>query len=201
MLSGLILQRGDDVSEWSDATALIVVDVQKGFDDEGYWGPRNNPSCESNIAALLEAWREHGWPVVYVRHDSLEPASPLRAGAPGNGFKDVLVGEPDLLVTKSVHSAFYGEPDLHTWLQTHHISSVAVCGIQTNLCCESTARMAGDLGYEMLFVPDATHTFDLKAADGTVLRARELSRASTVLLGSAFGTVVYTSELVAHSAG
>ncbi|MFQ5555732.1 MAG: cysteine hydrolase family protein [Acidimicrobiia bacterium] len=187
--------------DWADATALVVVDVQRGFDDIEYWGPRNNPSCEDNIAALLEAWRDQGWPVVYVRHDSRDPASPLRGGAPGNGLKDVLSGDPDVLVTKSVHSAFYGEPDLHAWLQEHGIASVAVCGIQTNLCCESTARMAGDLGYEMLFVPDATHTFDMKAADGTVFRARDLSRATSVLLGAEFGTVVYTSELVVQSGG
>ena len=43
-----------------------------------------------------------------------------------------ITGEPDLLVSKEVHSAFYGEPDLHAWLQKHGISGVAVCGIQTN---------------------------------------------------------------------
>ncbi len=184
------------MSDWSEATALIVVDVQHGFDDADYWGPRNNPSCEANIAALLAAWRSHGWPVVYVRHDSTEPLSPLRAGEPGNAFKDILSGEPDLLVVKSVHSAFYGEPDLHAWLQAHRIGSVAICGIQTNVCCETTARMASDLGYEMLFVSDATHTFDLRGTDGTILRARQLARSTSLLLGTEFGTAVYTSELV-----
>ena len=32
-------------------TALIVVDVQRGFDDASYWGRRNNPDCERNVAA------------------------------------------------------------------------------------------------------------------------------------------------------
>ena len=31
------------------ATALVVVDMQKAFDDAS-WGRRNNPDCEGNVA-------------------------------------------------------------------------------------------------------------------------------------------------------
>jgi nicotinamidase-related amidase len=47
--------------------ALLVIDVQKAFDSADYWGRRNNPECEANVAALLAAWEG---PRVYVRHDS-----------------------------------------------------------------------------------------------------------------------------------
>lgn len=93
-----------------DSLALLVVDVHRGFDDGGYWGPRNNRACEENIRRLLADWRGHGRPVVFVRHDSTEPGSPLRPGQPGNEFKPVVAGEPDLLITKSVNSAFHGAP-------------------------------------------------------------------------------------------
>ena len=66
------------------ATALVVIDVQKGFDQTEYWGPRNNPACEENIAALITAWRGRGEPLVYVRHDSVTPGSPFQPGTPGN---------------------------------------------------------------------------------------------------------------------
>jgi len=182
--------------DWSESTALVVVDVQKGFDDETYWGPRNNPQCESNVARLISAWREHDWPVVYVRHDSEEPSSPLRPGTPGNEFKDVVSGEPDLLVSKSVHSAFFGQPDLNGWLRDNGITGLAICGIQTNMCCDSTARMASDLGYDVLFVIDATHTFDVVGSNRKVYRAREIARYTSMTLGADFCQVVYTSELV-----
>src|SRR3954452_14155231 len=133
------------------STALVVVDVQQAFDDAGYWGRRNNPGCEANVAALLAEWRARGRPVVFVRHDSVEDASPLRPGEPGNALKPELTGEPDLLVAKCVNSAFYGEPDLDAWLRGRGISSFALGGITTNHCGETTARMDGNVGYGVLF--------------------------------------------------
>ena len=33
--------------------ALVVVDVQRSFDDADYWGVRDNPECEANIGRLI----------------------------------------------------------------------------------------------------------------------------------------------------
>jgi nicotinamidase-related amidase len=175
-----------------DNSALVVVDVQRGFDDPS-WGRRDNPACEANIARLIEEWRRHDRPVVYVRHVSQQPSSPLNGD--GAAFKDALAGEPDLLVTKSVHSAFYGDPDLHRWLLDRGIGTVAVCGITTTHCCETTARMASDLGYRVLFVRDATHAFDLRAPDGTVVPAEQLSLATAANLHAEFADVVTAADL------
>ena len=184
------------MADWEGAVALVVVDVQKGFDDVSYWGERNNPDCERNVARLIAAWRARRWPIVFVRHDSVVPDSPLRSGSLGNEFKEVIDGEPDLLVTKSVHSAFLGEPNLDDWLRQHRIAGVVVCGIQTNMCCETTARQAGDLGYDLMFAIDATHTFDILGANHQVYRAREIARYTALTLGADFGRVVATSELL-----
>lgn len=176
--------------------ALIVVDVQRGFDDP-VWGPRDNPSCEANIARLLGAWRDRDEPIVFVRHDSTQERSPLAPGAPGNTFKDIITGAPDLLVSKSVNSCFYGTPDLQEWLQGQGIEALAICGITANHCCETTARMAGNLGYDVAFVIDATHSFDLPAPDGTVIPAEQLRRVTAANLDGEFATVVTTAELLA----
>ena len=114
--------------------ALVVVDVQVGFDDEASWGSRSNPECERNIGALIAHARERGWRIVFVRHDSLSPASPLAPGTPGNAFAPVITGEPDLLVTKSVNSAFHGTPDLDAWLRAEDVTQVVIAGITTNHC-------------------------------------------------------------------
>ncbi|MEA2478157.1 MAG: hypothetical protein QOJ07_79 [Thermoleophilaceae bacterium] len=133
---------------------------------------------------------------MFVRHDSDEPESPLRTGQAGNEFKPVIDGEPDLLVSKQVNSAFYGAPDLDGWLRSAGLESVTVCGITTSHCCETTVRMAGNLGYETLFAIDATHGFDLTGPDGEVVTADELARASAANLDGEFAEVVPTAELV-----
>jgi nicotinamidase-related amidase len=178
-----------------DRTALLVVDVQVGMEDP-WWGRRNNPNCEANIAKLIAAWRAAKRPIVYVRHDSVRPDSPLRPGQPGNTLKPIVDETPDLLVVKHVNSAFYGEPDLHAWLQDRGITGVAVTGIQTNFCCETTARMAGNLGYDTLFVLDATHTFDLPAHGGGTIAADDVVRMTASNLHGEFADVVRTADLV-----
>ncbi len=180
--------------------ALIVVDVQRGF-DAPVWGRRNNPACEENIAALVTVWRERGWPVVFVRHDSRNPAAPLAPGQPGNDFKSILDGKPDLLVSKQVNSAFYGQPDLHEWLTARRITGVAICGITTNQCCETTARMAGNLGYETWFILDATHTFDRQDLTGEWVSADELARVTAANLHKEFAIVLQTGEVAASISG
>ena len=177
-------------------SALIVVDVQQAFDDASFWGPRNNPECEQNVGLLIDAWRRAGDPVVFVRHDSREAGSPLAPGQAGNDFKDVVAGEPDLLVAKHVNSAFYGSPDLDGWLRSRDIGGLVICGITTNHCCETTARMAGNLGYEVRFVIDATHTFDMAGPDGETVSADDLTRATAASLHGEFAQVVRTREVV-----
>jgi len=174
--------------------ALLVIDVQRGFEDPA-WGRRDNPDSEANIAALVAHWRDEGWPLVFVRHDSVEPGSVLRPDAPGNPLMEFLDGEHDLLVTKSVNSAFHGEPSLQAWLDGKGIDTVYICGMTTNHCCETTARVAGNLGYDMRFVIDATHTYDRPDHTGRVVAAEDLARATSASLHGEFGTVVQTADV------
>ena len=182
----------------SPGAALIVVDVQLGLEDSTYWGSRNNPDADRNIAALLDHWHANRRPIVVVRHDSVEAASPLRPGLAGNSLKDYVAAiPPTLLVTKSVNSAFYGTPDLHAWLQQSGIEQIVIVGIQTNMCCESTARMGADLGYSVVFAPDATYTFDQEGPDGSLLSADDLAAATVANLhGGGFARIAATADLL-----
>jgi nicotinamidase-related amidase len=167
--------------------ALLVIDMQRGFDDLEFWGPTANPECEANVAALVEAWTSSGEPIVVVRHDSVSAGSPLHPNSSGNALVDVVAEAPAALqISKAVNSAFYGDQDLHAWLTEQGIGEVVLCGIQTNMCVETTARMAGNLGYDTTVVLDATRTFDLSAeipGVGLVTRtAAELMAATALVL-------------------
>lgn len=183
--------------EICENAALLVVDVQQGFDDRS-WGPRDNPMADANIKQLIAHWRDSRRPIVVVRHDSRLEHSPLHPDRPGNALKPYVAAAPAaLVVAKAVNSAFYGEPDLDLWLTTSGIDQVVIVGIQTNMCCETTARMAGNLGYDVVFVTDAMHTFDLEGPDG-VVTAAELGRMTAVnLQGGGFAGLATTAELVA----
>jgi nicotinamidase-related amidase len=103
---------------------------------------------------------------------------------------------PQLIVNKNASSAFLGKPDLHDWLQERGITGVAIAETQTNYCCEATARMASDLGYDTQFVLDATHIFDLPAHGGGIVSAEEVSRVTATSLQDEFADVVMTADLV-----
>ena len=181
-----------------DAFALIVVDLQRGFDDPA-WGRPNNPDCEANVARLIAEWRRRRRPVVFVRHDSRKADSPLRPGQPGNDLKAELDGDPDLLVAKQAHSAFYGRPNLDKWLQARGMVGLVVTGIATDHCCSTTARMACDLGYRVVFPIDATRTFDRRLPGGATVTAEEVATAVAAELHGEFAEVVQTADVIEAS--
>lgn len=178
-----------------DRLALLVVDVQRGFDDAAYWGRRNNPSCEANVRALIGTWERALRPVVFARHDSDDPASPLHPSRPGNAFKSILSVQPDLVVSKRVNSCFHGSPDLDRWLRDRDLLGIVVAGITTNHCCETTARVGANLGHRVLFALDATHTFDRRRPDGRTMSGDDLADATATNLEGEFATVVATAHL------
>lgn len=177
--------------------ALIVIDVQKGFDQSAVWGRRNNPDAERNIVALCDKWEATGRPIVCVRHSANRVVSPFAPWSPGRNLKPELVHVRfNVTVEKTVSSAFIGTPDLDEWLTAQRIRQIVVVGIQTNMCVETTARMGGNLGYDVVVPLDATHTFDIKA-DGRTITADELTQVSGANLSAGhFARITTTADLL-----
>jgi nicotinamidase-related amidase len=175
--------------------ALIIVDVQKGFDDPR-WGRRNNPEAEANIAKLLDAWRRSRRPVFHVQHSSSLKDSPLSPSAAGHAIKEIVAprtGEP--VIRKSVNSAFIGT-DLEERLRGNGIGTVVVIGLTTDHCVATTARMAGNLGFDTYVVSDATATFDREGADGKRYSAEEVHAVNLASLNQEFAKIVTTNALL-----
>ena len=181
-------------------TALLVIDVQAGFDDPA-WGPRNNPYMERHIAALLAAWRATPLPIVHILHDSPDASGLLRRGTPGNATKPEAraeAGEP--IYRKSVNSAFIGTT-LAADLRASHVTALAIVGLTTNHCVSTTARMAANLGFETFVVADATAAFDRAGLDGRIRPATEVHDAALSDLQGEFARIVHTRSLIATLAG
>lgn len=176
-------------------TALLLIDIQKGFDDSS-WGIRNNPDAEDKIASLLSFWRKNLWPVIHIQHCSLEPESPLVPGQPGCEFKETtkpIDGEKQF--KKSVNSAFIGT-QLEEHLRANGIEQLVVTGLTTDHCISTSTRMAGNLGFDVTLVSDATATFDRKGHDGKYYSADEIHAIHLASLNNEFCQVLSTAEVL-----
>jgi nicotinamidase-related amidase len=175
-------------------TALIIIDVQQGFDDPK-WGRRNNPDAEGNISRLISFWRNEKRPVIHIQHCSVEPASPLRPNQPGVEFKpEAMPIEGEQVFKKSVNSAFIGTK-LESYLRDNSIEKIVIVGLTTDHCISTTTRMAGNLGFKVLLVSDATATFDRQGPDGKEYKAEEIFAVHIASLHGEFCNVVSTVSL------
>ena len=178
------------------AAALLIIDVQQGLDNPAY-GARNNPQAESQMARLLAVWRERAWPVLHVRHDSVEPNSPLRPELPGNAIKaEVLPNDGEPLFTKNVNSAFVGT-QLEAYLREQGIEQLVIVGLTTDHCVSTSVRMAANLGFDVTLVSDATATFERTGPDGTHFTAEQMHGVNLASLNGEFCRVLDTEAVLA----
>ena len=188
------------IEKFDATSALLLIDVQKGVDVLEHWGGRsgrrNNPQAETNLRLLLDGWRAQGFPVFYTMHDSREARSPLKLALPTGSFKEGL--EPrgrETVVKKDVNSGFIGT-NLQLMLQRRRVHRLIVAGFFTNMCVETTVRMAGNLGYDTYLAADACATTNRVGSDG-VDRDPELVHAMAVTnMDGEFCTAVTTPDLL-----
>lgn len=183
------------------ASALLVVDMQRFFLEAG--SPTftcGGPAVLPTVERLVEAFRGAGRPVIFTRH--VHHPADLDSGLMGwwwegkclEGSRESELQPPlaplphEKVVFKHRYSAFYNT-DLETVLRCLKVEDLVICGVMTNLCCESTARDAYFRDYRV-FIP----------ADGTGSINEEMHLASLMSLAFGFAYVT-TGELLAGELG
>lgn len=177
--------------------ALIVVDVQRAFDEwEAAGKRRNNPDAVARIADLLRAFRQRGAPIFHIRHEGTKPNSSFLPQSSGYAVKDEAREQPgEAMIVKRVNSAFIGT-ELEKRLRAAGITTLVICGATTNHCVETTTRMAGNLGFDARLVRDATWTFDRIGPDGDAHSAEDIHAMTLSNLNGEFARIVTTADVI-----
>ncbi|HAT3991013.1 TPA: cysteine hydrolase family protein [Elizabethkingia anophelis] len=177
--------------------ALVLIDIQKGFLDEDYWGGnRNNKNAEEIAGTILNKWRELSLPIFHIRHSSAKPDSKLHETNSGFEFNEyVLPLDNEPIITKNVNSAFIGT-DLKERLDSERINTLVIVGITTNHCVSTTTRMAGNYGYETYLISDATAAFDRVGINGEKYDSEIIHLTALANLNDEFATVWSSEKLL-----
>ena len=194
--------------------ALVVIDVQESFRIRPLWQAVSNPAVVERVGVLVDAARAAGDLVVWVLH--AEPGSggefdPVRGHVRVMAGLEPAPGEP--IITKTSHNAFT-TTNLQQVLTERGIRDLTVCGIRTEQCVETTARVGADLGYAVTFVTDATATFPIPhrdapagqtvaelLADPRTLAAGDVVTRTEYALAGRFATVRTVAELTGSLTG
>jgi nicotinamidase-related amidase len=178
-------------------TALLVIDVQKAFSyRDATGGVRSCSQAEQNIGVLLTAFRALGEHVIHIHHHSTETDSAFRAGQSGcdpQPFAAPIEGEA--VVIKHVNSAFIGT-NLEADLRGAEITRLVICGATANHCVETTTRMAGNLGFDVLYASDAVWAYEATGPDGVVHSAEQVHSMSLCNLDGEFATALMTVKVL-----
>jgi nicotinamidase-related amidase len=152
-------------------TALIVVDLQKGI--VGLPTAHPGATVVAQACALVDAFRRHGLPIVFVTVDGRAPGRAEHTMNLGQLPPDWTELVPELdarpedhRVTKKTWGAFTGT-DLDAYLKAQGVTQVVVGGIATTAGVESTARHAHELGFHVTLAVDAMTDMS-REATGTV---------------------------------
>ena len=180
-----------------DNPALLLIDVQKGFEDIDYWGgERNNMHAEDHMEELLVLWRKNRLPIFHIKHCSTNPISPLAKGNSGNDFIDFIVPETDeSIIEKNVNSAFI-DTDLKEQLLHQNINTVVIVGLTTDHCVSTTTRMSGNFGFQTYLVEDAVATFNKTGTNGQKYSAQLIHDTAIASLKDEFATIITTSKII-----
>jgi nicotinamidase-related amidase len=146
-----------------EQSALLVIDAQDSFKLLPRWQCRNNLDFEKNVARLIDAYHKAGLPVIYFLHYDDDPG--FERTNPGFKLMDFITPRADEEVIEKDTRTVFTSTRLLPLLLKKNVRRLAITGIQMEQCCETSARVAADLGYAVDFVIDGTLTFPIVNVD------------------------------------
>jgi nicotinamidase-related amidase len=182
-------------------SALLVIDAQDSFKAAPRWERRNNLAFEKNVATLIEAYRTAQLPVIFFLHTDRDEG--FATGSPFFKLMDFIKPRTDEpILIKNTRNCFTSTP-LQPYLLEKGVRRVTITGIQMEQCCETTTRIAADLGYAVDFVTEATMTFPIPNWDnpGEELGVDAIRERTEYALRRRFARIVTVAQLTTELKG
>ena len=177
--------------------AVIVVDVQESFRHRPYFRASDLEAYLERQQALIDGAAAIGVPVVQIFH--VEDSGPFAESSGHVRTLEPLRIEPTAVFRKRRHSAIVGT-GLDVWLVRNGIRRLAISGIRTEQCCETTTRHASDLGFAVDFVSEATLTFPMTDRLGREWSAGEIRARTELVLEDRFARIATVEQALADVA-
>ncbi len=181
-----------------EKTALLVIDLQEAMRadrDAGY--PWANPDAPETAGRLRAAFHASGLPVLHIHHHGTDPADGFHPDNPLSvAMAEVTPVAGEAVVIKHGSSGFIGT-GLEALLRDQGITALVIVGGEANMCVESTARMAGNLGFQTTIVADALVNFQRTLRDGRVMPPETVLEMSLANLSS-FARIASSTEVLAE---
>jgi nicotinamidase-related amidase len=176
-------------------SALLVIDVQDSFLRGERWARRSNPEFEPNLTRLIDLYHRHRLPVFFILHHDEDPG--FRAGDAEVRLMAFVDRHPDDPLLEKWTRNCFTSTRLQPMLLERGVRRLLITGIQTEQCCETTARVGADLGFAIDFLSDGTRTFPIPNWDspGEQLDTQAIHERTEYALRRRFATIRSTREI------
>lgn len=175
--------------------ALLVIDVQ----NEYFTGklPVTYPENSlENIIKVIDFANENNIPVLLIQHTNPgKDVVAFKKGTNGHEIHSAILKKGhNKIIEKNLPGSFTGT-ELESWLKENDIDTLVISGYMTQMCCDTTARQAMHMGFNVEFLSDATGTLDIANSAGHI-GAEELHKAILITQAMRFSKVMSADEWI-----
>jgi nicotinamidase-related amidase len=173
---------------------LLVIDVQNEY-FTGKLPIKYPENAFNNILIAMNIAKFQKIPIVLIQHTNPSYASTFANGTDGWEIHSQIASKHhDRLIEKTLPGSFT-ETNLEDYLKQNNIDTITIAGFMTQMCCDTTARQAFELGFNVEFLSDATGTLDVFNYAGYV-SAEELHRSILITQAMKFSKVLKVDEWI-----
>lgn len=175
--------------------ALLVIDIQDSFKVGSRWEMRSTPGFETNVRRLIAGFREAHQPVIYFLTNDNDDH--FHTGSPAYRLMSFLQPLPNEPVLHKYSFNCFTTTALGPMLVRAGVQTITITGIKTEQCCETTARVGCDLGFDVDYVTECTMTFPIRKPNGGMLSTNDIIERTELALRDRFARIKTVDESIA----